>query len=183
MTQGEYDVALAVGVVAGADHGAGLDVREAERQRLGLERVELRRRDEPGDETSDIIWLTPSGREMTQEDWGAGYAKSLGVFLNGEAISEPDPRGEAIIDAKFLLLFNAHSNPITFTLPEASLAAGWEVVIQTATKPSKKPRGKRSHGRTPGGVTPGPLKVGASALPKSQVEVSARSVTVLRSTD
>ena len=55
------------------------------------------------------------------------------MFLNGEAISEPDPRGGRIIDAKFLLLFNAHSEPITFTLPEASLASGWEVVIDTTT--------------------------------------------------
>ncbi len=62
----------------------------------------------PDDETSDIIWLTPAGQEMTQEDWEAGYAQSLAALLNGEAISEPDPRGGRIVDAKFLLLFNAH---------------------------------------------------------------------------
>ena len=70
---------------------------------------------------------------MTDSDWGASYAKSLAVFLNGDAISEPDPRGGKITDAKFLLLFNAHSNPLTFTLPEAGYAAGWEVVIDTAS--------------------------------------------------
>ena len=94
---------------------------------------------------------------MTQEDWQAGYAQSLAAFLNGEAISEPDPRGGRIVDAKFLLLFNAHSDPITFTLPEASLAAGWEVVIDTAHRGGQR-RGGRSHpdaeernrGRRPG---------------------------------
>jgi glycogen operon protein len=117
----------------------------------------------PTDETGDIIWLTPAGEEMTQADWGASYAKSLAVFLNGEAISEPDPRGGKITDAKFLLLFNADSNPITFTLPEASLAAGWEVVIDTA------------RGGTPQG--------GAALTPKSEVEVCDHAVVVLRSTE
>ena len=74
------------------------------------------------------VRLTPAGQDMTQQDWGAGYAQSLAALLNGEAISEPDPRGGRIVDAKFLLLFNAHSDPLTFTLPEASVAAGWEEV-------------------------------------------------------
>ena len=39
----------------------------------------------------DIIWLTPSGREMTDADWHGGYARSLAVFLNGDAITEPAP--------------------------------------------------------------------------------------------
>jgi glycogen operon protein len=103
---------------------------------------------------------------MTSEDWAAGYAKSLGVFLNGEAISEPDPRGEKITDARFLLLFNAHSSPVTFTLPEAGLAPGWEVIIDTADGTA---------GTEP--VNPAPL------APKSSLEVSGRAVIVLRSTD
>jgi glycogen operon protein len=122
-------------------------------------------RDEPADATSDIVWLTPSGQEMTQQDWDAGYAQSLAVFLNGEAISEPDPRGGRIIDAKFLLLFNAHGEALTFTLPEASLAAGWEVVIDTATA--------RVSEQGPGSVL----------MPKTEVEVCARAVIVLRSAE
>jgi glycogen operon protein len=118
-----------------------------------------------GEETGDIVWLTPTGAEMTQEDWGASDAKSLGVFLNGEAISEPDPRGETITDAKFLLLFNAHSQPRTFTLPQARLAAGWQVVIDTAQ-------------RGPAAAAAAP-----SLAPKTELEVSGRAVVVLRSAD
>ncbi|HTX29385.1 MAG TPA: glycogen debranching protein GlgX [Streptosporangiaceae bacterium] len=144
-------------------------------------------RDEPRDETSDIIWLTPAGQEMTQSDWGADYAKSLAVFVNGEAISEPDPRGEQITDAKFLLLFNAHSNPLTFTLPEASLAAGWEVMIVTAPQPAKRAKSPRarSHARSTVGAdqVPAALEAGAVVKPKSEVEVPARASAVLRSTD
>ena len=114
----------------------------------------------PTDEEGDIIWLTPTGEEMTQQDWGASYANSLAVFLNGDAISEPDPRGEKISDARFLLMFNAHSDSLTFTLPEASLAAGWEVVIDTALS-----------------------LTGSVHMPKSQIEVCDRAVVVLRSTE
>ena len=145
------------------------------------------RPDEPGDETSDIIWLTPGGQEMTHADWGASYANSLAVFLNGEAISEPDPRGERITDAKFLLLFNAHSNPLTFTLPEASLAAGWEVVLSTAAQPARAARGSRTRARgrrqAAAGQGPGALEAGAVVKPESEVEVPARTTAVLRSTD
>ena len=120
-----------------------------------------------GEETGDLIWLTPTGEEMTQDDWGASDAKSLGVFLNGEAISEPDPHGETITDAKFLLLFNAHSQPRTFTLPEARLAAGWQVVVDTA-QPS---------------LAVAPPALVPSLAPKTELEVSGRAVVVLRSAD
>src|SRR5215831_18369625 len=56
---------------------------------------------------TDIAWLTPAGEEMTEADWRASYAKSVAVFLNGAAITEPDPRGDPITDMKFLLMFNA----------------------------------------------------------------------------
>ena len=39
------------------------------------------------------------------------------MFLNGDAITEPDPRGERVRDDSFLLLFSADSQPCRFTLP------------------------------------------------------------------
>jgi isoamylase len=142
----------------------------------------LGRRDEPADETSDIIWLTAGGREMTQADWDAHYAKSLAVFLNGEAISEPDPRGGQITDAKFLLLFNADGDRLTFTLPGPSLAAGWEVVAVTAPPPARGSRAARAR-REARNQGPAALEVGAVMKPEGEVDVPARSAAVLRSTD
>ncbi len=70
---------------------------------------------------------------MKAEDWEAGFARSLALFLNGRSISEPDPRGERIIDDSLLLVFNAHHEPVEFTLPEALLAASWRLVVDSST--------------------------------------------------
>jgi isoamylase len=80
----------------------------------------------------DIVWLTPAGREMTDGDWQTGYARSLGVFLNGNAIAEPGPHGETVVDDDFLLLVNAHSGPVTFMMPDERFAAVWEILVDTS---------------------------------------------------
>ncbi|WHU49072.1 glycogen debranching protein GlgX [Gordonia sp. L191] len=79
----------------------------------------------------DIAWLTPSGEEMTTADWDSGFGKSLAVFLNGNGIGEKDERGEKIVDDSFIICFNAHYEPIEFTLP-AILESGWTGVLDTA---------------------------------------------------
>ena len=84
------------------------------------------------DHLGDIRWLTPSAEEMTDEDWAAGFAKSLTVFLNGDAISEPDPRGERITDDSFLLMFNAAEHDLDFTVPAAGFGEQWIGELDTA---------------------------------------------------
>jgi isoamylase len=80
----------------------------------------------------DIAWLTPVGTEMTGEDWDAGFAKSLTVFLNGQAISEPDRRGDRIADDSFLLLFNASEHDLVFAIPPRRYGQRWTTVLDTA---------------------------------------------------
>jgi len=84
-----------------------------------------------GGEMQDIGWFTPDGKEMTEENWGEGFAKSIGVFLNGEAIPSPDARGERILDDSFYLMFNAHSGDIPFTLPGLRWGQRWIMVFAT----------------------------------------------------
>jgi isoamylase len=80
----------------------------------------------------DIRWLTPAADEMTDGDWAAGFAKSLTVFLNGDAITEPDPRGQRITDDSFLLMFNAAEYDLVFTVPAAEFGEQWISEIDTA---------------------------------------------------
>jgi glycogen operon protein len=84
-----------------------------------------------GSEVSDIGWFTPGGELMSEEHWGQGFAKSLGVFLNGQAIPTPNNRGERIVDDSFYVLFNAHSEPIEFVLPNGAWGQRWTVVLDT----------------------------------------------------
>jgi glycogen operon protein len=79
----------------------------------------------------DIYWLTRDGVEMTSDDWHSGI-KSVAVGLNGEALPEPDARGERIVDDSFLLCFNAHAYPVDFVIPETPYATGWRAVIDTS---------------------------------------------------
>ncbi|KOT90050.1 glycogen debranching protein [Streptomyces sp. NRRL F-5755] len=83
------------------------------------------------DELSDIAWFTAEGEEMRQRDWQAAHAKSLTVFLNGSAITEPGPRGERITDDSFLLMFNAHADEREFTVP-VDHGRQWQAVVDTA---------------------------------------------------
>ncbi len=84
-----------------------------------------------GSKVSDIGWFTPAGVEMSEEDWQAGFAKSLGVFLNGRAIPTPNERGEQIVDDSFYVMFNAHHEPLEFTLPEAKWGERWAEMLDT----------------------------------------------------
>jgi glycogen operon protein len=109
----------------------------------------------------DIVWLNPSSDQMSQEDWDNGWARSMAVFLNGSAIPSPDRRGNAIRDDSFLLFFNAHYEPVEFTLPEPRYGEAWEIVVSTAE--------------------PLAFEVQDTAFkPRDTVQVEARSIVVLR---
>jgi glycogen operon protein len=84
-----------------------------------------------GSTVIDVGWFNTDGSEMTDEQWQVGYTKSLSVFLNGEGIGTPGPRGERIIDESFLLFFNAHFEAIEFSLPVMLNHRTWGVVIDT----------------------------------------------------
>jgi len=56
----------------------------------------------------------------------------LGMFLNGQAIADRGPRGEAIEDDSFVLLFNAHDEDRAFKLPRRRMGARWELELCTA---------------------------------------------------
>ena len=84
-----------------------------------------------GSEVSDIGWFTPAGVEMSDHDWQAGVAKSLGVFLNGAGIPTMDERGERVLDDSFYVMFNAQQDARDFALPEAKWGKRWTVILDT----------------------------------------------------
>lgn len=79
----------------------------------------------------DIAWFLPDGTEMSDENWNHDFAKSLGVFLNGRGIHHLGPKGEAIIDSNFYVIFNAHDQPLDYILPEKIYSKEWTKVLDT----------------------------------------------------
>jgi glycogen operon protein len=66
------------------------------------------------------------------------------MFVNGEAIAMPGPRGERVTDASFYLIANAHHEAIDFRLPLVDWGARWVTVLDTreARPPDEEGRGE-----------------------------------------
>src|SRR5262249_47609797 len=88
---------------------------------------------------ADIGWFRPDGEPMTDEEWTSGFAKTLTVFLNGDAITSRDPRGERIVAESFLIVFNAHWETVRVRLPGGLWGKQWQPVLDTATSASEAP--------------------------------------------
>ena len=82
-------------------------------------------------ELGDIDWFGTDGEHMTDDDWHEAHVKAVTVFLNGEAITEPDQRGEPVVDDSFLIMYNAAANDVLFTVPPADFGASWACVLDT----------------------------------------------------
>ena len=98
-----------------------------------------------GSEAKDIVWLKPDGSEMTAEEWNQDFARCLGVYLAGSALTEVDARGQRVVDDDFVVLFNAHHDPVPFRLPAKTLAphgdGQWQAIVDTARDDGLAPDG------------------------------------------
>jgi isoamylase len=80
--------------------------------------------------TRDVVWLHPSGREMTNADWNDGMLRCLGVQMSGTAYSR------ASEEKDLLVVFNADEREIDLPLPQPSRGDSWRVLIDTAQEPA-----------------------------------------------
>jgi glycogen operon protein len=111
----------------------------------------------------DISWFRHDGSEMSDEDWDSGFGKSVAVFLNGLGVPGTDSRGQRVTDDSFVLCFNAHHEPIEFTLPPDEFAPGWLPVLDTA-------------------AGTGYVENGDALPPQGKVTVEGRAVVLLQQT-
>jgi glycogen operon protein len=96
-----------------------------------------------GGSEGDILWLRPDGKEMTQQEWDAGWVRCVGMMLNGRTLDDVNEVGELIIDDTFLVLLNAHHEPVRFTLPPPRPGTAWDMYLDTARPVIGKPRRQR----------------------------------------
>ena len=108
----------------------------------------------------DLAWLHPDGREMTGRDWHDHSLQVVGMFVSGDPLRSPGPRGEQLHDRSFMIWLNAAAEPVTIALPVNDWVQTGEVVLSTAAD-----------------LPPGaPLKAG------DRITMDGRSVLVLRQT-
>ena len=79
----------------------------------------------------DLAWLHPSGREMAGDDWHDESLSTLGMFVTGDPLRSPGPRGEQQVDRSFVIWLNSGAEPQTMTLPENDWVHSGEVVLST----------------------------------------------------
>jgi len=98
-------------------------------------------------EGDNVQWFRSDGQKMTPQDWDTGgWMRSLGMFLNGNAPEIRDHRGKHVKDEDFLLLINAHHEPVSFRLPDELPRAKWKIEFDTAS-PAATLRKKSLAGR------------------------------------
>ena len=114
-----------------------------------------------GSEVKDISWFKPDGKEMTDDDWNAGYSKSLALRLAGDAMAETDEKGRAIVDDTLLIIINAHHAPLAFTLPAHKREVRWQPILDTS-------------------VTAGSERLVTNLKGGGRYELEARSIAVLQ---
>ncbi|UBU17996.1 glycogen debranching protein GlgX [Nonomuraea gerenzanensis] len=85
-----------------------------------------------GSTMPDLVWFNQEGEEMRQGDWESRGFRTVGVFLNGEGVTEPGPDGGRVVDDSFYLVFNAEAAPVPYTLPGPEYGDGWRVEIDTS---------------------------------------------------
>ena len=90
-----------------------------------------RERGDPDDKIPQVEWMDHTGSIMDMEDWSNTHAFSVMIYLNGSDIPEADWYGNQMVDNNFILIFNAHYEPIMFTLPDERYGKKWRLVVDT----------------------------------------------------
>jgi glycogen operon protein len=108
----------------------------------------------------DLVWLHPSGREMSGDDWADDALAVVGMLVTGDPLRSPGPRGEQQWDSSFLIWLNAEADPVQVTLPEHDWSGPGEVVVSTCP----------DH------------PIGTWAKPGQSLALGGRTVVVLRET-
>ena len=86
---------------------------------------------DPVDKIPQAEWFDHTGSIIDMADWQNTHAFSVMIYLNGSDIPEVDWYGNQMVDNDFILIFNAHYEPIQFTLPDERYGKKWKLVVDT----------------------------------------------------
>lgn len=83
------------------------------------------------DGPKDLAWIHPAGREMTADDWHDDGLRVVGMFVSGDPLRSPGPRGEQQRDASFLLWLNGSGEDCEVRLPKNAWVQSGSVALST----------------------------------------------------
>ena len=92
----------------------------------------------------DLAWFHPTGREMSGDDWQDEHQHVVGMFVSGDPLRSPGPRGEQLHDSSFMLWLNGSAADCKVTLPAEQVGPARR---RRALHRRRQPRGARSRGR------------------------------------
>jgi glycogen operon protein len=101
-----------------------------------------------GAEVKDILWLNPSGIEMSEDEWKDPSVHCVGMFLSGQGLDETDERGRKVSDDNFLVLLNSFHEDEEFKLPPFSPGARWLAWMDTSRESGLRPAEDYAAGAT-----------------------------------
>jgi len=78
---------------------------------------------------TDVRWLSPTGTDLNDEQWTDPAMRCFGMAIDGRAQASGIRKPAS--DATLLLVFNAHHDVVTFTLPEIPGSEQWKCLIDT----------------------------------------------------
>jgi glycogen operon protein len=80
-------------------------------------------------DVKDVTWIDASGVEMREETWKDASTRCFGMMIDGRA--QPTGLHQKGSDATALIVFNAHHEVVSFTLPECAGGTRWSLLIDT----------------------------------------------------
>ena len=92
-----------------------------------------------GANIKDLLWLSPGGKEMSEDEWRDPAVRCLGMLLSGQGLDETDERGRKVGDENFLVLLNAHHEDVRFTLPASVPSTRWSAWMDTSRDGGLRP--------------------------------------------
>ena len=90
-----------------------------------------RRRFLTGAAAADLRWFTPSGAEMTDQNWADPGARSIALLVDGSKDPDLDEDGTPLVDDDFLVFVNGWWEPLTFVVPEEVSSRGWDIMCDS----------------------------------------------------
>ena len=79
----------------------------------------------------DLAWIHPTGREMNGDDWLDADLHVVGMFVSGDPLRSPGPRGEQQRDSSFMLWLNGSGHDCEVTLPLNEWVQHGAIVLST----------------------------------------------------